>query len=52
MRLIDTFYMTDKPCGVNNKLWDDILETIRTGLDVGIHMTVYALLYEYLDKVF
>ena len=37
--VIDTFYMTDKPCGVNHKLWDDILETIRTGIDIGINMT-------------
>ena len=34
--VVDTFHMTEKPVEVSQKLWDELLETFRIGIEVGI----------------
>jgi len=36
--VVDTFHMTQKPDEVSQKLWDELLETIRVGIEVGLCM--------------
>ena len=36
--VIDTFHMTQKPYEVPQKLWDELLETFRIGIEVGLCM--------------
>ena len=36
--VVDTFHMTEKPCEVSQKLWDELLETFRIGIEVGLIM--------------
>ena len=34
--VVDTFHMTEKPREVSQKLWDELLETFRIGIEVGL----------------
>jgi hypothetical protein len=34
--VVDTFHKTDKPYEVPQKLWDELLETFRIGIEVGL----------------
>jgi hypothetical protein len=34
--VVDTFHKTDKPDEVSQKLWDELLETFRIGIEVGL----------------
>jgi len=34
--VVDTFHMTEKPSEVSQKLWDELLETFRIGIEVGL----------------
>ena len=34
--VVDTFHKTDKPYEVSQKLWDELLETFRVGIEVGL----------------
>lgn len=34
--VVDTFHMTQKPDEVPQKLWDELLETFRIGIEVGL----------------
>jgi hypothetical protein len=36
--VVDTFHKTDKPDEVSQKLWDELLETFRIGIEVGFCM--------------
>lgn len=36
--VVDTFYKTEKPDEVSQKLWDELLETFRIGIEVGLCM--------------
>jgi hypothetical protein len=36
--IVDTFHMTQKPDEVSQKLWDELLETFRVGIEVGLCM--------------
>jgi hypothetical protein len=36
--VVDTFHMTEKPSEVSQKLWDELLETFRIGIEVGLIM--------------
>ena len=36
--VVDTFHMTEKPSEVPQKLWDELLETFRIGIEVGLDM--------------
>jgi hypothetical protein len=36
--VVDTFHMTEKPSKVPQKLWDELLETFRIGIEVGLCM--------------
>lgn len=36
--VVDTFHMTEKPSEVSQKLWDELLETFRIGIEVGLGM--------------
>ena len=34
--IVDTFHTTQKPSEVSQKLWDELLETFRIGIEVGL----------------
>jgi hypothetical protein len=34
--VVDTFHKTQKPSEVSQKLWDELLETFRIGIEVGL----------------
>jgi len=34
--VVDTFHKTEKPDEVTQKLWDELLETFRIGIEVGL----------------
>jgi hypothetical protein len=34
--VVNTFHMTEKPDEVSQKLWDELLETFRIGIEVGL----------------
>ena len=34
--VVDTFHKTEKPSEVSQKLWDELLETFRIGIEVGL----------------
>ena len=34
--IVDTFHKTEKPDEVSQKLWDELLETFRIGIEVGL----------------
>ena len=34
--VVDTFHMTEKPDEVSQELWDELLETFRIGIEVGL----------------
>ena len=36
--VVDTFHKTEKPYEVPQKLWDELLETFRIGIEVGLGM--------------
>ena len=36
--VVDTFHKTQKPREVSQKLWDELLETFRIGIEVGLVM--------------
>lgn len=36
--VVDTFHETEKPSEVSQKLWDELLETFRIGIEVGLCM--------------
>ena len=36
--VVDTFHKTEKPYEVPQKLWDELLETFRIGIEVGLNM--------------
>lgn len=36
--VVDTFNKTEKPDEVSQKLWDELLETFRIGIEVGLCM--------------
>jgi hypothetical protein len=36
--VVETFHMTEKPCEMSQKLWDELLETFRIGIEVGLCM--------------
>ena len=36
--VVDTFHMTEKPREVSQKLWNELLETFRIGIEVGLIM--------------
>jgi len=36
--VVETFHKTEKPYEVPQKLWDELLETFRVGIEVGICM--------------
>jgi hypothetical protein len=36
--VVDTFHMTEKSSEVSQKLWDELLETFRIGIEVGLIM--------------
>ena len=36
--VVDTFHKTEKPYEVPQKLWDELLETFRIGIEVGLCM--------------
>jgi hypothetical protein len=36
--VVETFHMTEKPNEVPQKLWDELLETFRIGIEVGLCM--------------
>jgi hypothetical protein len=36
--VVDTFHTTEKPSEVSQKLWDELLETFRIGIEVGLGM--------------
>ena len=36
--VVDTFHTTHKPDEVSQKLWDELLETFRIGIEVGLGM--------------
>jgi len=36
--VVDTFHKTEKPYEVPQKLWDELLETFRIGVEVGLNM--------------
>ena len=36
--VVDTFHLTEKPDEVPQKLWDELLETFRIGIEVGLGM--------------
>ena len=36
--IVETFHMTEKPYEVSQKLWDELLETFRVGIEVGLCM--------------
>lgn len=36
--IVDAFHTTQKPSEVSQKLWDELLETFRIGIEVGLCM--------------
>lgn len=36
--IVDAFHKTQKPDEVSQKLWDELLETFRVGIEVGLCM--------------
>lgn len=36
--VVNTFHMTEKPSEVSQKLWDELLETFRIGIEVGLDL--------------
>lgn len=37
--VVEAFHTTKKPAAVTHELWDEMLETICVGIDIGINMT-------------
>lgn len=51
--IVDAFHKTQKPHEVSQKLWDELLETFRVGIEVGLCLNdnVHAVMHAVIMRV-